>query len=158
MNIKRTLSLALLISFSIFALTGCLFAKDGELSLIEDVPHTDYDGIYISIDSIDEPSENRAINVLWHNNTNFNAVFGVGYSIERLDDDGKWVSVQTSDFPVIEIACVAAPGEVAPQSYKTKFFSFKKPGNYRILCEFYVPDDTPSKAYQTYAEFKVTAN
>ena len=143
----------ILLFLALFLLVSCLTGCTKVISPSDEV-FTDYEGIYITIDSVDDGEKYPVLNVMWHNTTNLNAVFGMGYFIERLDE-GRWVDVRVKDFAVIEIACILEGGDSGVQSYSTEYFNLMKSGIYRIRTEFYVHTENESTVGVTYATFEV---
>ena len=146
---KKTVFLFLWFFLFASCLTGCT-----KVISPSDEIYTDYEGIYITVDSVDESGKYPVLNVIWHNKTQVTAVFGMDYFIERLDD-GQWVDVRVKDFAVIEIACMLEGGDSGVQSYSTEYFNLMKSGTYRIRTEFYVHVDNESVVGSTYATFEV---
>lgn len=101
--------------------------------------HTDYDGVYLTIDSIDADGDHPILNVTWHNETDQTVTFGLWYTIEYLDGD-DWKNIQVAEYAVPEIACMLGPGERGAQSYTTKYFNILREGRYRVRTEFYIPE------------------
>ena len=75
---------------------------------ILDESHTDYEGVYITIESIENGKNSHEIKVVWHNETENYISFGLGYTIEYLYGE-QWVDVQIDDFAIPEIACSLEP-------------------------------------------------
>lgn len=135
---------------SLFIALLRLFGVTGELTPMNEY-RTDYEGVYITIESIDGKSQ--SVEVLWHNESDSTVTFGMGHSIEYLNGD-SWEDVQITDFAVIEIACMLDPGESGYHTYSTEYFNMLRAGVYRIRCEFYVTD-SEAGACSTYALFDV---
>lgn len=115
--------------------------------------YTDYEGVYITIESINDADGGKVIDAVWHNETDKTICFGLGYTIEYLNGDG-WESVQLTDFAIPELACILEGGRSGTQSYTTKYFNLLRPGTYRIMTEFYV-QESDIGAQSTYALFDV---
>ena len=148
---KKTILAITAIALLLLSLSACI----EDSSILEPSTasnHTTFDGIYITIESIDEPMDGRKIHVTWHNETDETATFGLGYAIERLDGE-EWISVQKSEFAIPELACVIKPHTSGSQSYATEHFNLRRDGVYRIKCSFYVVTDNESTHHETYAEF-----
>ena len=132
----------------------CLFGCTRTVKPLEE-HHTTYDGVYISVDDVvDAEDIGKIIKVTWHNEGDVLVTFGLGYSIEYLDN-GEWKNVQLTDFAVIDIACMLDGGETATQDYATKHFNLIREGVYRIRTEFYVSGENGG-SHSTWALFEVS--
>lgn len=131
---KKRISVALIPVLVMLCFSGCAMAYETSSDI-----HTDYEGVYITIDSVDESGDFPVLNVTWHNETDQTVTFGVGYAIEYLDE-GEWKNILIYDFPIPEIACVLCPGETGVYNYTTKYFNMLREGRYRVRTEFYVPE------------------
>ena len=133
---KKTISFILLLTFLLTCLCGC----GGRRILTADrAEHTTYEGVYITIESVDESSDSPRLNVVWHNESDEYISFGLWYTIEYLDGE-EWKSVLHTDFAIPEIACSLEPHSEVQQSYNTKYFNLLSRGSYRIRTEFFVPN------------------
>ena len=135
---------------SLFMALLRLFGITGDFAPMNEY-HTDYEGVYITIESID--SDSQSLDVVWHNESDSTVSFGMGYSIEYLNGD-VWEDVQIVDFAIIEIACILDPASSGHHTYSTEYFNMLRAGTYRIRCEFY-PVDSDVGACSTYALFMV---
>ncbi len=155
---KKAIAIILLLNL-VLCLLGCSWIEQTVVNsnrtyLITESVNTTLDGAYITLESINKDEKKQPVfEVKWHNETNNTITFGMGYYIERLDGE-EWKSVQTSDFAIIEIACVMDPGQSGNQTYSGEYFSFKEAGTYRIRTEFYVPDENLG-VQTTWATFEV---
>ena len=113
--------------------------------------YTDYEGVYITVNG-SGPLLEGWIEVEWHNETENEVTFGLGYTIEYCDN-GEWVNIQITDFAIPEIACVLSPNSTSEERYSTKYFNMIREGDYRIKVEFYVQEGDRSVAGITYAPF-----
>lgn len=113
--------------------------------------YTDYEGVYITIKEFGPLTEGW-LAVEWHNETENEVTFGLGYTIEYYEND-QWVNIQISDFAIPEIACVLDPGETVVQKYSTKYFNMIREGDYRIKVDFYVQDGDEFITATTFAPF-----
>lgn len=147
---KKMLSLALVLSMVILCFSGCSFT----IQPTEEV-YTDCEGVYITIDSIDESGDHPTLKVTWHNETEDTVLFGLGYTIEYLDGE-EWKNIQITDFAIPEIACILGAGESGEQSYTTKYFNMLRPGTYRIKVEYNIQADQPKSgiAYAIFEQLK----
>lgn len=134
---KKLLVFILVLSVVIFSLSGC--AREYEIN--EEI-NTSFEGVYITIEGVDQSEKSPILEVVWHNDTDSTVCFGLWYTIEYLDGD-EWKNIQIVDFAIPEIACVLGPGESANHTYATKYFNMLREGNYRIRTEFYVQGKEP---------------
>lgn len=144
---KRILSMSLVVATVLLCFSGCSMTIR-----TNDEIHTSYEGVYITVTSVDESGDKPILKVLWHNETESTVAFGLGYTIEYFDGE-EWKNIQIVDFAVPEIACIIEPGKIAEKSYTTKYFNMLRSGTYRIKTEFYIQGDEP-KSGVTFAEFE----
>lgn len=154
---KKLLCIITLISL-ILTMSGCSLIQktvinSNRLFGIAEEKYTSFEGVSISIENIDTSKDYPVFTVKWTNDSDEEITFGMGYYIERLDGD-EWKSVQTSDFAIIEIACIMKPGESGNQTYSGEYFSFKKFGMYRIRTDFYAQGENFG-GHTTWATFEV---
>lgn len=130
----------LLIITSLISLSSC---KDPYIELKEG--KTTYEGISLKIESVVYSGDWIKLNALWINNTPYDVVYGLEYSIERYVD-GDWINSMKSDIAIIEIACVLAPNSKNEQTYSMRHADISKEGQYRIRTTGYVqkPDEVVS--------------
>ena len=145
---KKIISILLLLSLSMVCLCSC----ERSTRPIDGI-YTDYDGVYLTIDSIDESGDYPVLNVTWHNETDQMVTFGLWYVVEYLDGD-EWKNIQIADYAIPEIACMLAPGESGSQNYTTKYFNMLREGRYRVRTEFYIPE-LQVGTKNTWAEFEL---
>lgn len=100
--------------------------------------YTEYDGVYLTIDSVGTESDgNKIFNVVWHNDTDKVVYYGESYSIEYKNGD-EWKIVDTGEFYFNEIAYLLKPNSVAKMTYGTSIADVSKKGLYRLLLRFSV--------------------
>ena len=130
----------MLIITSVISLSSC---KDPYIELKEG--KTTYEGISLKIESVVYSGDWIKLNALWINNTPYDVVYGLEYSIERYVD-GDWINSMKSDIAIIEIACVLAPNSKNEQTYSMRHADISKEGQYRIRTTGYVqkPDEVVS--------------
>lgn len=148
--ISMLLSVALL-----WSLAGC-----GSGSLVLSQEPREYDtsknGIYISVEDLVTEDGMSVLSVIWHNETKYEAVYGVAYTIQRTEN-GDWVDCQIADPYFIDLAYILEPVSTQMQSYAvSKFFDVSKAGTYRIAVECTIQtDDNPIETVQMWAEFTI---
>ncbi len=114
----------------------------------DDGIHTEFEGFYMTLNSVSPSS----IGATWHNDTDFEIVFGEGYSVEILGEDGTWTSVQKEEMSVPAIALMLPAGKTHDKGYSLKPFDTSRVGKYRLRSEFHYGGET----YSTWVEFSVT--
>ena len=120
----------------------------------DDSVHTSYDGVYITIDSIDTDGSDTTLNVSLHNETELDACYGLGYTVEY-NDGGEWKNIQITDFAIPEIACILEAGGVHERSYSTRYFNMLREGSYRIKIDLYLTEGDESVTVSTFAVFNM---
>ena len=118
-------------------------------SSLPDNVHTEYDGFYITLNSVSE----KSISVTWHNDTDDeNITFGEYYHVE-IYKNGAWERVPaTGEIIVHDIAyALPANGGQKKMSYSLSNYDMSEPGTYRVRCEFY---DNGNK-FSTWVEFEI---
>lgn len=136
--------------------------KNEDSSIIS--PHgeiyTDYEGVYITVKSIDtNPGGHKVFNIVWHNKTENEVLYGEHYSIKYLDGN-EWIDVMLTHpdpdtyYGFTDIGYILSPQSTAHKSYSTQIFDISKSGTYRLIMPFSV-DEGGYKQYQTWVEFDV---
>ena len=146
---KKTLSLVLTLITLLFCLVGCNNSK--EIVLTDEDIHTDYAGVYLTLSSVDDSSEHKKLNAVWHNETFKEVTYGEGYKIEYLED-GEWKSVLKGEHIVMSIAYLLEAKDTKEKSYSTELFDLSKEGTYRLISDFSLGD---GKMYYTWVTFEV---
>lgn len=114
--------------------------------------HTDYDGVYLSVDSINNNSGRyKVFNTVWHNDTTREITFGEMYSIEIKDGD-EWKDVRQEDIIFHTIAYILKPHSSQAKSYTSQSFDISNNGTYRLCSNFSTGD---GNRYITWVEFEV---
>ena len=120
---------------------------------------TDYDGVYVSIKSIDINAGGHTVfNLIWHNQTSNEVMYGEPYFIERLEGD-EWVNVPSEELTFTAIGLLLRPNSTAYKSYSTQRFDISKSGTYRLRVQFSVYEGYgyggKHKECNTWIEFEV---
>ena len=100
---------------------GCS-EKKNTITLTGDY-HTDYEGVYITIESVEDRGEYAKLNVKWHNETAYEVVYTLPYQIEYKNGE-EWVNIQTEDLNYARSEIT-----IAPKSTKIQEYSILKPRN-----------------------------
>lgn len=146
---KRILSITLIILAVLLCFSGCVREYEPN-----DEIHTTCEGVFITVESIDESGKFPILEVVWHNETEKTVTFGLWYTIEYLNG-GEWKNIQIADFAVPEIALMIEPDNTARESYTTKHFYMLRKGEYRIRTEFYIQGEEPVSG-STWASFSIS--
>ena len=118
---------------------------------------TEYEGVYVSMKSIDKNAGGHTVfNLIWHNTTNEEITYGEPYTIERKEGN-DWVNTVVSDesSTFTAIGWLLPPNSTENKSYSTQRFDVSQSGNYRLRVEFFVDDGAGYKEYNTWVEFNV---
>ena len=117
--------------------------------------YTDYEGVYITIKSIEKNEGGQNIfNVVWHNETSKEVIYGEPYYIERLEGT-EWVDAASEGLAFDGIGLLLRPNSTADKTYSSQRFDISKSGTYRLRVTFLVDEGDGYKEYNTWIEFKV---
>ena len=134
-------------------LTFCQTALSG-VNLSNDI-FTDYEGVYVSIKSIDTNAGGHTVfNLIWHNTTNEEITYGESYIIERKEGN-DWVNTASEELYFTTIGLLLRPNSIENKSYSTQRFDISQSGTYRLRVTFLVDEGEGYKEYNTWIEFKV---
>ena len=143
LNYKKPAFWIVVVSIVLCAVVAVCFLtspiEKGEKKITPDPNfYTEYDGVYLTIDSVGTESDgNKIFNVVWHNDTDKVVYYGESYSIEYKNGD-EWEIVDTGEFYFNEIAYLLKPNSVAKMTYGTSIADVSKKGLYRIALRFSV--------------------
>lgn len=119
---------------------------------------TDYDGVYVSIKSIDTNTGGHTVfNLVWHNETNETVMYGESYIIERKEGN-DWVNTASEELYFTLIGLLLHPNSTENKSYSTQRFDISQSGTYRLRVSFSVDEGGGYKKYNTWIEFHIGAN
>ena len=124
-----------------FCLIGCSMKK----SIIPtNNYYTDFEGIYITIESVDTTGEHAKLNVQWHNDTDYEIIYSSPYQIEYKKGN-EWINIQTVDFNCDYLEISIAPHSTKTEDYSTSYFNVAKTGMYRLRTSCIIlTDDNPT--------------
>ena len=125
-----------------------------EIGVVPDIAniYTDYDGVYLSVKSIDTNADgHKVFNIVWHNETSQEITYGDMYLIEYKDGD-EWKDVIQENIGFIDIGYLLEPHSTEDKSYSTQGFNISKNGTYRLRSDFSNGD---GRLYNTWIEFEV---
>ena len=116
---------------------------------------TDYEGVYVTIKSIDTNAGGyKVFNLVWHNDTKKQVTYGESYVIERKEGNG-WVNTASDELYFTTIGLLLNPDSTVNKSYTTQRFDISKIGTYRLRVSFLVDEGDGYKEYNTWVEFEV---
>lgn len=118
--------------------------------------YSDYDGISIQASGIYIYPDKTTIVINWRNDTEYSAIYGEQYSIERLEND-QWVSCLIDDISLTDIDYELRAKELDSKEYTlTDMDEVSKPGTYRFLstCIVDTGEEKPTEC-SVWAEFTV---
>lgn len=114
--------------------------------------HTDYDGIYVTVKSIDtNAGGHKVFNLIWHNTTEEQVTYGEMYSIEYKDGD-RWIDKEREEMVFHTIGYLLDSNSTANKSYSAQKFDVSSVGTYRLIMPFSVGE---GKSHYTWVEFDV---
>lgn len=132
-----------------------LLSPDGEINPATSAVHTGYNGIYLTLDSVESIDngyvpEYKKLYATWHNETDIEVSYEPRYFIEYADESG-WVSVQTSAIDWITELRILPSGQTQSAVFSTEGFDISKPGTYRVRQNFKIGNAT----FHAYFEFVI---
>lgn len=114
---------------------------------------TDFDGVYLTLKSIDtNPGGYKVFNITWNNTTDKDITYGEFYDIEKLNGE-SWESVAKEELIFVTIGYILKAGTTAEKSYSAQRFDISKTGKYRLIADFSAGD---GNSYRTYITFNVS--
>lgn len=119
--------------------------------------YTDYEGVYISIKSIDKDEGGQNIfNILWHNDTDEEVTFGEIFTIER-KTAGGWSETDAGETVFDGVGYLLKPHIAVEKSYVSEHCDFSKTGAYRFSAPFSIKKDDEWVSYETWFTFDIGA-
>ena len=117
--------------------------------------NTEYDGVYISIESVDRnEGGSYAFNVLWHNTTGEEVTYGTPFSFQYYDG-GEWVSAATKELVFTTQGFLLESYTTKAMQYTSENYDLSKAESYRLLVSFSINEDGKYVSYKTWAVFAV---
>lgn len=118
-----------------------------------DAVFTDYNGVYITLNSIEETTDNSKIfNVEWHNETSAEITYGEMFYIEYKDGN-NWIDTATQEVVFHLIGFLLKADETKEEAYTTQYNDISETGTYRLIVPFSV--NGSDKEYNTWVEFEI---
>ena len=116
---------------------------------------TDYEGVYVSIKSIDTNAGGHTVfNLIWHNTTKEEITYGESYIIERKEGN-DWVNTASEELYFTTIGLLLRPNSTENKSYSTQRFDLSQSGTYRLRVTCLVDEGDGYKEYNTWIGFNV---
>ena len=118
--------------------------------------YTDYEGVYITIKSIDKDEGGQNIfNIVWHNETDKEITYGEMYTVEYKDGE-EWMDTAFDEERYFNtIGYSLRKNKTASKSYTAEHLDISKRGTYRFMVPFSVKEGDKYVSYKTWAEFTV---
>ena len=132
----------------------CVFLMSCNEIKISDNNYSEYDGVYMTMESVSYYDDHKVINVIYHNETDYTVTFGLNRSIKR-QSGSDFISVSTADVEYHDTEYTISPHSTYKFSYSTEYFDVSKGGTYRLYTSFRVKE-VEIKYCSTYVEFEVT--
>lgn len=131
--IKRSLCVLLGVVF-LLCFAGCnQKVSEEDLGGFTEKETTEIDGISVSASMIKAYSDKTVIDINWHNDTDYPAMYGETYWIQRLEN-GEWVSCAISEPIFATIAFELPPKEYSYKSYTVSdLYDVSQSGTYRFV-------------------------
>ena len=118
--------------------------------------YTDYEGVYITIKSIDKDEGGQNIfNIVWHNETDKEITYGEMYTVEYKVGE-EWMDTDFDEERYFNtIGYSLRKNKTASKSYTSEHLDISKRGTYRFMVPFSVKEGDKYVSYKTWAEFTV---
>ena len=118
--------------------------------------YTDYEGVYITIKSIDKDEGGQNIfNIVWHNETDKEITYGEMYTVEYKSGE-EWIDTDFDEERYFAtIGYSLKKNKTVLKSYTSEHLDISKSGTYRFMVPFSVKEGDKYVSYKTWAEFKV---
>ena len=149
---KKVLTV-LLSTVLLLSLTACQspasVEEKGPLIMVAGDPGYVHDKVQVYAERLDWSDEKISLQVTWTNSTNYDAIFGASYVIERLEGE-EWVSCAVSDnMSFIDLAYELSAGQLRRETYNlTGRYDVSVLGTYRFRSECYIHSDTGESTTQ----------
>ncbi|MBQ4509424.1 MAG: hypothetical protein II984_01760 [Clostridia bacterium] len=144
-----------LIILLISAFCICVFLVSCNQIKISDSFYSEYDGIYMTIESIGYYDGYKKINVVYHNDTDYEVYFDSECDI-KYSNGGEWESVKTATDLLDSMLYPIKPHSTYETSFSSEHYNLSKKGLYR-LYSYLVIRENESQHFSNYVEFEVTS-
>ena len=118
--------------------------------------YTDYEGVYITIKSIDKDEGGQNIfNIVWHNETDKEVTIGEMFSIEYKVGE-EWSEADFDEEQVfLTLGYLLKAHKTEAKTYIPEHYDLSKSGEYRFIVPFSVKEGDKYVSYKAWAEFTV---
>ena len=144
-----------LIILLILAFCICVFLVGCNQIKISDSYYSEYDGVYMTIESISYNEKHKKINVVYHNDTDYEVYFDLECDIKH-NNGGEWKSVKTAKDLLDSMLYPIKPHSTYETSFSSEHYDLSKKGLYR-LYSYLVIRGNESQHCSNYVEFEVTS-
>jgi len=169
---KRLLCVCVMVTLCLAVLSGCGWAEPSAddppepPTFTEPVRPQRAGEVTITTQQRVYPVGVEEITVTWHNGTDYDAMFGEAYQLQKWGGS-VWVDVEENPLPenhswaFMAIGYFLPPGESREHTYHVgegTMFGPLEAGRYRIVTSFHFDDDVPigpDDSHEVYAEFEV---
>ena len=137
----------------LFSMAGCQspasVEEKGPLIMVPGDPSYIHNKVQVYAERVDWSEEKISLQVTWTNSTDYDAIFGASYVIERLEGE-EWVSCAVSDnMSFIDLAYELSAGQIRTETYDlTGRYDISSLGTYRFRSECYIHSDTDDSTKQ----------
>lgn len=132
---KKILSLSLVIIMIMLCFVSC----GKEIVPQNENNYTNYDGVYITIKSVDTTGEYRKLEVEWNNETEYRVYCKNEFFIEK-KTAGEWMNTKIAMVEFADEERFIYPLGNRDETYTTEYFDISDKGTYRIRVEFTVQE------------------
>ena len=118
--------------------------------------YTDYEGIYITIESVEQDEGGQNVfNVIWHNETDKEVTIGEMFSIEQKIGE-EWTEADFDEEKVfLTIGYLLKPHKTEAKNYLAEHYQISKNDKYRFIVPFSVKEGDKYVTYKAWAEFQL---
>lgn len=118
--------------------------------------YTDYEGVYITIKSIDKDEGGQNIfNIVWHNETDKEITYGEMFTVEYKVGE-EWIDTDFDEERFFAtIGYSLKKNKTISKSYTAEHLDLSKSGTYRFMVPFSVKEGDKYVSYKAWAEFTV---
>lgn len=133
----------------------CVFLVGCNQIKISDNFYSEYDGVYMTIESISYNDKHKKINVVYHNDTDYEVYFDSECDI-KYRNGVEWVSVKTATDLLDSMLYPIKPHSTYKTTFSSEHYDLSKKGLYRLYSYLSIRGNE-SQNYSAYAEFEVTS-
>ena len=118
--------------------------------------YTDYEGVYITIKSIDKDEGGQNIfNIVWHNETDKEITYGEMFTVEYKVGE-EWIDTDFDEERFFAtIGYSLKKNKTISKSYTAEHLDLSESGTYRFMVPFSVKEGDKYVSYKAWAEFTV---